>query len=130
MMFGILFLLIVRRPPRSTRTDTLFPYPTLFRSLRVGRQVGLVVDHPSVLWDLLYVGAGAERPPGRGDEEGPHGLVGFGGRVGAAQLARHLGAHRVEPVGAVQRDGGALVVDLVEDRLELHGSPYRQRKRR
>src|SRR3546814_18942896 len=22
-----------RRPPRSTRTDTLFPYPTLFRSL-------------------------------------------------------------------------------------------------
>src|SRR3546814_9529950 len=29
----LLFLLIVRRPPRSTRTDTLFPYTTLFRSL-------------------------------------------------------------------------------------------------
>src|SRR3546814_10798449 len=26
------FLLIIRRPPRSTRTDTLFPYTTLFRS--------------------------------------------------------------------------------------------------
>src|SRR3546814_20377760 len=26
------FFLIIRRPPRSTRTDTLFPYPTLFRS--------------------------------------------------------------------------------------------------
>src|SRR3546814_2519333 len=25
---------MIRRPPRSTRTDTLFPYPTLFRSLR------------------------------------------------------------------------------------------------
>src|SRR3546814_21085851 len=25
-----------RRPPRSTRTDTLFPYTTLFRSLQVG----------------------------------------------------------------------------------------------
>src|SRR3546814_21125671 len=25
-------LLIIRRPPRSTRTDTLFPYTTLFRS--------------------------------------------------------------------------------------------------
>src|SRR3546814_1131162 len=25
-----------RRPPRSTRTDTLFPYTTLFRSLRAG----------------------------------------------------------------------------------------------
>src|SRR3546814_18638067 len=26
------FFLIIRRPPRSTRTDTLFPYTTLFRS--------------------------------------------------------------------------------------------------
>src|SRR3546814_10828224 len=25
---------MIRRPPRSTRTDTLFPYTTLFRSLR------------------------------------------------------------------------------------------------
>src|SRR3546814_18237518 len=29
------FLLMIRRPPRSTRTDTLFPYTTLFRSLSV-----------------------------------------------------------------------------------------------
>src|SRR3546814_5606843 len=28
------FLLRIRRPPRSTRTDTLFPYTTLFRSHR------------------------------------------------------------------------------------------------
>src|SRR3546814_9547430 len=28
-----LFSLLIRRPPRSTRTDTLFPYTTLFRSL-------------------------------------------------------------------------------------------------
>src|SRR3546814_4448639 len=27
---------MIRRPPRSTSTDTLFPYTTLFRSLRVG----------------------------------------------------------------------------------------------
>src|SRR3546814_12591264 len=27
-----MFLLMMRRPPRSTRTDTLFPYTTLFRS--------------------------------------------------------------------------------------------------
>src|SRR3546814_7557816 len=26
------FFLMIPRPPRSTRTDTLFPYPTLFRS--------------------------------------------------------------------------------------------------
>src|SRR3546814_1173634 len=32
--FGfVFFLLIIRRPPRSTRTDTLFPYTTLFRSV-------------------------------------------------------------------------------------------------
>src|SRR3546814_6949707 len=31
-MFLILFFLMIRRPPRSTRTDTLFPYTTLFRS--------------------------------------------------------------------------------------------------
>src|SRR3546814_8434443 len=30
---------MIRRPPRSTRTDTLFPYTTLFRSL-VGRKMG------------------------------------------------------------------------------------------
>src|SRR3546814_5186546 len=29
-----------RRPPRSTRTDTLFPYTTLFRSRYVGEPVG------------------------------------------------------------------------------------------
>src|SRR3546814_11527104 len=29
----VLFFLMIRRPPISTRTDTLFPYTTLFRSL-------------------------------------------------------------------------------------------------
>src|SRR3546814_13646308 len=29
------FFLMIRRPPRSTRTDTLFPYTTLFRSLPI-----------------------------------------------------------------------------------------------
>src|SRR3546814_6585548 len=29
----LFFFLMIRRPPRSTRTDTLFPYTTLFRSL-------------------------------------------------------------------------------------------------
>src|SRR3546814_12715622 len=33
-LLGVLlfFFLMIRRPPRSTRTDTLFPYTTLFRS--------------------------------------------------------------------------------------------------
>src|SRR3546814_5923494 len=31
-LVSILFFVMIRRPPRSTRTDTLFPYTTLFRS--------------------------------------------------------------------------------------------------
>src|SRR3546814_9720725 len=45
---------MIRRPPRSTRTDTLFPYTTLFRSCwrrRAQRQAGLLTaaiqQHPA-----------------------------------------------------------------------------------
>src|SRR3546814_3833753 len=34
MLYVLFFFLMIRRPPRSTRTDTLFPYTTLFRSNR------------------------------------------------------------------------------------------------
>src|SRR3546814_4862616 len=34
-MFCAVFFLMIRRPPRSTRTDTLFPYTTLFRSQEI-----------------------------------------------------------------------------------------------
>src|SRR3546814_2404717 len=37
------FFLMIRRPPRSTRTDTLFPYTTLFRSL-YGQSTILFLD--------------------------------------------------------------------------------------
>src|SRR3546814_7661343 len=35
---------MIRRPPRSTRTYTLFPYPTLFLSHRLARPVALLQD--------------------------------------------------------------------------------------
>src|SRR3546814_4931605 len=35
--FAVFFFLMIRRPPRSTRTDTLFPYTTLFRSTALAR---------------------------------------------------------------------------------------------
>src|SRR3546814_1220783 len=39
LVLCFVFFLMIRRPPRSTRTDTLFPYTTLFRSLmRESRQ--------------------------------------------------------------------------------------------
>src|SRR3546814_6756877 len=42
-MVLVFFFLMIRRPPRSTRTDTLFPYTTLFRS------AGKPVRHPARL---------------------------------------------------------------------------------
>src|SRR3546814_12889769 len=46
---------MIRRPPRSTRTDTLFPYTTLFRSARTPMPLGrgeVIVDgtHLSQRW--------------------------------------------------------------------------------
>src|SRR3546814_13108631 len=37
LLYCFFFFLMIRRPPRSTRTDTLFPYTTLFRSRRARR---------------------------------------------------------------------------------------------
>src|SRR3546814_6130083 len=52
---------MIRRPPRSTRTDTLFPYPTLFRS------PGSAVSHhgPAQQAARPVGGAGTARPRGR-----------------------------------------------------------------
>src|SRR3546814_2123405 len=48
---------MIRRPPRSTRTDTLFPYTTLFRS--AAAQDGAAGEHPR---DRRRSALGAVRP--------------------------------------------------------------------
>src|SRR3546814_13680068 len=51
---SFIFFLMIRRPPRSTRTDTLFPYTTLFRSAmlvaiqRCNGPRSWVAEHPLV----------------------------------------------------------------------------------
>src|SRR3546814_6395842 len=40
-----MFFVMIRRPPRSTRTDTLLPYTTLFRSDRIDVTLGLRYTH-------------------------------------------------------------------------------------
>src|SRR3546814_16799902 len=50
-----LFFLLLRRPPRSTRTDTLFPYTTLFRSIRA--RLGVVLATGGYDWKSEYVRA-------------------------------------------------------------------------
>src|SRR3546814_17055721 len=78
---------MIRRPPRSTRTDTLFPYTTLFRSRigvalhleqlgghllaveRPGHRIGGVLDRRLVGRALLGVGGcGAGKPACRESE--------------------------------------------------------------
>src|SRR3546814_13205883 len=57
------FFLMIRRPPGSTRTDTLFPYTTLFRSLdRIGR--GRAGQRRGPLRDNL------RQPGGRSTQQG------------------------------------------------------------
>src|SRR3546814_18717638 len=47
------FFLMIRRPPRSTRTDTLFPYTTLFRSTAIANLVIAIAFTP---WWPLFIG--------------------------------------------------------------------------
>src|SRR3546814_12422832 len=49
------FFLMIRRPPRSTRTDTLFPYTTLFRSRHGDLELALLA--------MREVGGADPRPP-------------------------------------------------------------------
>src|SRR3546814_15548628 len=49
----VIFFLMLRRPPRSTRTDTLFPYTTLFRAevRRPGEETGGLTRPPTMARD-------------------------------------------------------------------------------
>src|SRR3546814_19926421 len=74
---------MIRRPPRSTRTDTLFPYTTLFRSGRVSglpapaRSRGRIGDGLRKLQPFL------SRPADRGIPRGPvHPYASGAGRLG------------------------------------------------
>src|SRR3546814_13991423 len=56
----LIFFLMIRRPPRSTRTDTLFPYTTLFRS----------IGH--FTWPVRILAAGFTRKQDRKRPDGPN----------------------------------------------------------
>src|SRR3546814_5747721 len=67
---------MIRRPPRSTRTDTLFPYTTLFRSAEVEivGQVGTRLPILAVHDQQLLIEAAADEVGGIGDVEIDEGL--------------------------------------------------------
>src|SRR3546814_14578458 len=74
---------MIRRPPRSTRTDTLFPYTTLFRAILPA--VAAVHD--------AAAGGAADRAPAAGEAAGAEQPLAAPGRGGGARrpLARRPG---------------------------------------
>src|SRR3546814_15611068 len=85
--FCILFLMR-RRPPRSTRTDTLFPYTTLFRSLS-GRLV-LGTNNPDGLFAMgqMMVPALTKLKPGHDGKPPPlpKDMISMIGQIGRAHV--------------------------------------------
>src|SRR3546814_10875683 len=79
----IFFFLMIRRPPRSTRTDTLFPYTTLFRS-HLALQQAVAADRAD---------ADADREDG--EEQRHHRLI-------AAQHVLGIGREEQDEGGADQ----------------------------
>src|SRR3546814_5155778 len=84
---------MIRRPPRSTRTDTLFPYTTLFRSHRRG-------EHAAVLDEERLGGEPPDRDA-RGDRD-PRAIehaVGDLDRLGLLDIEAGTMAHVDQPLG-------------------------------
>src|SRR3546814_7904854 len=78
------FFVIIRRPPRSTRTDTLFPYTTLFRSrvrpdgwrCRCRRRISEIRCGAGCPDIFPYRRSGRQRPPLPRSTPGPSGFQG------------------------------------------------------
>src|SRR3546814_9949400 len=46
---------MIRRPPRSTRPDTLFPYTTLFRSMLIELGRSIAATSPGGFWTFVSI---------------------------------------------------------------------------
>src|SRR3546814_4432123 len=112
---------MIRRPPRSTLTDTLFPYPTLFRSGRSGRilprqllEVGDEVPaHASVL-DAGGLHAVARNVPRGVFKQGVQGPFGPNDPRPAERLG--VGGKALDRPGRAPIDRRQAGPGLVEDR--------------
>src|SRR3546814_16300062 len=92
---------MIRRPPRSTRTDPLFPYTTLFRSC-VGRVRG---------GDRVARAGEVVRDARRAEDEAP--LSAFGHRV-ERHVADRVGARMLDELDVVADRAHAAAVERVE----------------
>src|SRR3546814_2156497 len=94
-MYVIVFFLMIRRPPRSTRTDTPFPYTTLFRSHRIRRR-----------------GAGSAAAPERREARLPPGRPPHGALRRHARSREISGHHAPDAATGRPRRGPACLASL------------------
>src|SRR3546814_9723920 len=113
---------MIRRPPRSTRTDTLFPYTTLFRSLRLEGPPG----RRGVLASARRRGASGGRPPA----PGRHPRFGCSARRRRPDRGRtraRLGVDHGDPRGRRRRTAPARPDRRPDRRPPLRGARQRPR---
>src|SRR3546814_21014797 len=71
--FDVFFcFLLIRLPPSSTRTDTLFPYTTLFRSAHRARHGGRALSRLRAFHEDRRHCRGPALSPGSGGAQGAH----------------------------------------------------------
>src|SRR3546814_12799462 len=114
----VFFFLMFRRPPRSTRTDTLFPYTTLFRSLASGAGARDRAER-----DLAVAHAHENFGARAGEREaGQIEMVEKGGGVHAAQRAVQLERRQRERRGEALREHD--LKDVAGDDIILRGGHH------
>src|SRR3546814_12306312 len=123
-VYVIFFFLRIRRPPRSTRTDTLFPYTTLFRSKLDLRRLIHVFETISELEGLCARFAARRMTASeRGESSDSHAAAEVAMKNGNAKEYARLGRRFHSLV--IQATHNA-VQALPTYKLAPHTSPYRQ----
>src|SRR3546814_19626611 len=92
----VFFFLMIRRPPRSTRTDTLFPYTTLFRSRDGGVDDRLRLLRRRRAVQIVPAG-------GQAGEIGPYVPLPQAGGAGGEHVRGRYNAHTSSPSFASAR---------------------------
>src|SRR3546814_20926680 len=110
---------MIRRPPRSTRTDTLFPYTTLFRSL-AGEALQQVV-----VVDIPYTGPVLPRALGQAivGREGVVQGADVGGALHVVVAAEDVGAAAGHADHAHREDEDAVTARVAADDVVLGRYP-------
>src|SRR3546814_21178586 len=96
MICVVVFFVMSRRPPRSTRMDTFFPYTTLFRSLLCDGKVDVLLRRPGRTDGARLVAAvaGVEHDRRAGQRRAWHHDVDAAGRRGEVRPVAPVGLER------------------------------------